>query len=199
MCNYLQYFHSCGKDASARFRIGICIDVADLTLCRDRDRVIVLGSSCTSCYRNEPRRHSGPVKSTPPPSPDLGGEEVVWVMESKHSLFLQQEGFVCVDPWARDRAKRALRVMSATEREPIEIDGDEEVEETPTMETSDEDPFGPDGMRPEEERRKWSLKRFLSHNSKSSETSLCCEHAERQLEGLVFEGRIIDDRCESTV
>ena len=120
-------------------------------------------------------------------------------MESKHSLFLQQEGFVCVDPWARDRAKRALRVMSATEREPIEIDGDEEVEETPTMETSDEDPFGPDGMRPEEERRKWSLKRFLSHNSKSSETSLCCEHAERALEGLVFEGRIIDDRCESTV
>ena len=137
------------------------------------------------------------MRLTPPGSAE--DEEIVWVMESKHSLFHKQEGFVCSDPFATDREKQAhlrrLRLQLVTEKELIDL----EEAESPFGGISDEDPFGPLGVRPNEEsRRKWRLSGPLNRRSKQSEMSLCCWDAEEPTFALVMQGRVTDDGCEST-
>lgn len=197
MCYYLQYFRSCGEEASKRFRTGTCKYVADLTRCRDGDVIKVIGGVCDSCYRRLPRMHPPLVRPTPPASTvhEDKDEEVVWVLETKHTLWSQQEGFVCVDPWERDREKVHQALWGG---ELILIDVDEKTEQSSMTATAsnDEDPFGPRARRP---KRASTLKRLLTHINKANEDSSCCQNAEWPLNAVVMENRVIDDGCTSTV
>ena len=91
------------------------------------------------------------------------------------------------------RVKR-LKLQPATRAEPIDLD--DEVVDSPMTKSSDEDPFGPEGVRPRSE-KKWSLSFLRQKTKKPIETSRCCMEVAEPT--YVMPGYIVDDRCESSI
>jgi hypothetical protein len=208
MCKYLTYFYTCGYHGSARFRTALCADASDPSRCRDTDRGIVVPYVCKYCATNQRRgsHPKGTLMPTPPPSPESEDEkEVVWIVQSRCELFHRQEGFKCYDPFAADREKKGrvkrLRMLPGTEVEPIDLkEGEEEVVgDSPTTATSseEEDPFGPEGLRPQGVLKKWSLSFLRQKKKPVMETSRCCVEAGGPTYGI--QGYAVDDRCESSL
>ena len=200
MCNYLTFYYTCGYHASTRFRTAECLHVSDATRCRDHDYRTVLPYSCRYCQNGHQRR-SHPVTIlplTPPPSPGSEEDEAVWVVPSRCELFHRQPGFQCYDPFKADRNKQRtmkwLRLLPATKAEPIDLDEADAEGESPMTNGSDEDPFGPQGVRPSPD-KKWNFN-FL-RQEKPIETSRCCLQIAESTSAM--SGYVVDDRCTSTI
>jgi hypothetical protein len=91
------------------------------------------------------------------------------------------------------RVKR-LKLQPAKRAEPIALD--DEMVDSPMTKSSDEDPFGPEDVRPRFD-RKWSLSFLRQKTKKPIETSRCCMEMTEPAYGMP--GYIADDRCESTI
>jgi hypothetical protein len=205
MCNFLSYYYTCGYHGTGRFRTAECPHASDLTRCRDTDRTVVLPYCCKYCAIGQ-RRRSHPGRTllpTPPPSPGSEDEQdIVWIVQSRCELFHRQPGFRCYDPFEADREKLAekqarvkrLKLQPAKRAEPIALD--DEMVDSPMTKSSDEDPFGPEDVRPRFD-RKWSLSFLRQKTKKPIETSRCCMEMTEPAYGMP--GYIADDRCESTI
>lgn len=88
---------------------------------------------------------------------------------------------------------KRLRLLPATKAEPIDLD-EADAGDSPMTNTSDEDPFGPEGVRPSTD-KKWNFG-FL-RQKKPIETSQCCMGATEPTFGMP--DYVVDDRCRSTI
>lgn len=122
----------------------------------------------------------------------------MWVVQSRCELFHRQPGFRCYDPFEADRNKqdrmKRLRLSPATKEEPIDLEEADAEGDSPMTNTSDEDPFGPEGVRPSTD-KKWNFSFLRQKNP--IETSQCCMQATEPTYGMP--DYVVDDRCQSAI